>query len=59
MKLQEVRRFAKQLGLETANLTKDELIRAIQVGEGNTPCFGIGKASECGQSMCLWREDCK
>ncbi len=21
--------------------------------------FGIGKASECGQSKCLWREDCK
>ena len=59
MKLQEVRKIAKKMGLETAKLTKDELIRAIQVEEGNILCFGIGKASECGQSMCLWRGDCK
>ena len=58
MKLQEVKRIAKKMGLNTAKLTKDELIRAIQVEEGNVPCFGVGKAAECGQSVCLWREEC-
>jgi len=58
MKLQEVKRIAKKMGLDTAKLTKDELIRAIQVEEGNVPCFGVGKAAECGQPVCLWREDC-
>ena len=58
MKLQEVKRIAKKMGLDPAKLTKDELIRAIQVEEGNVPCFGAGKAAECGQSVCLWREDC-
>jgi hypothetical protein len=58
MKLQEIKKVAKKKGLDTAQVTKDELIRAIQLGEGNVPCFGIGKATECGQSTCLWREDC-
>ena len=58
MKLQEVKRIAKKMGLDTVKLTKDELIRAIQVEEGNIPCFGVVKAAECGQSVCLWREEC-
>jgi hypothetical protein len=58
MKLQEVKRIAKNMGLDAAKLTKDDLIRTIQVKEGNVPCFGVGKAAECGQAVCLWREDC-
>ena len=58
MKLQEVKKIAKTMGMETVKVTKEELIRAIQVEEGNVPCFGTGRVTECGQQSCLWRDDC-
>jgi len=58
MKLQGVKEIARKLGLKTENLKKGELIRSIQTDEGNIPCFGTGKAAECGQSTCCWREGC-
>lgn len=58
MRTQEVKEIARKLGVKTEKLDKGELIRAIQSKEGNTPCFGVGEATECGQSGCLWREDC-
>jgi hypothetical protein len=58
MKLNEVKKIAKVMGLETARVTKEKLVRTIQLEEGNDPCFGTGRATECGQQSCLWREDC-
>ena len=58
MKMQEVKEIAKKWGVKTSKLNKGELIRAIQSEEGNIPCFGIGKATECSQARCPWREDC-
>lgn len=58
MKLNEVKKIAKVMGLETARVTKEKLVRAIQVEEGNDPCFATGRATECGQQSCIWREDC-
>jgi hypothetical protein len=58
MKSQKVKEIAKKLGVKTEKLNNGELIRAIQSKEGNIPCFGIGKSTECGQLECLWREDC-
>lgn len=58
MKLHEVKEIARKQGLKTGNLRKGELIKAIQTCEGNIPCFGTGKVTECGQSTCCWREDC-
>ena len=58
MKTQELKGIAKKLGVKTEKLNKGELIRAIQSEEGNIPCFGTGKVTECGQASCLWREDC-
>lgn len=58
MNTQEVKQIAKKLGVQSAKMNKSELIRAIQTAEGNTPCFGIGNATECGQLTCLWREIC-
>lgn len=58
MKLQEIKEIARKQGLKSGNLKKGELIQAIQTCEGNIPCFGTGKATECGQSTCCWREDC-
>lgn len=59
MKLQEIKLLADKRGIKTGKMKKAELIRAIQFDEGNDPCFDIGNADDCGQSACLWREDCK
>ena len=59
MKLPEVRELAAKRGLKTDKMKKAEVIRAVQVAEGNTACFDTGTATECGQQSCLWREDCK
>lgn len=58
VKIQDIRQIAKQLGVPSAKMNKSELIQAIQSAEGNIPCFDKGKSAECGQSTCLWREDC-
>jgi hypothetical protein len=58
MNIQQIKIIAKEVGVKIANLKKAELIQAIQCAEGNEPCFGTGKAAHCGQSTCLWKEDC-
>lgn len=58
MTLKRIREMARDLGIK--NITrhrKENLIRAIQENEGNSPCFkGI---QGCGESVCLWREECQ
>ena len=58
MKINAIKEIAKQHNLKPGRANKAELIRAIQQAEGNSTCFGRNNASECGQSNCLWREDC-
>jgi len=58
MKLQGIKDIAKQKGVSLGKMNKRDSIRAIQASEGNGPCFGNGRAGECGQADCLWREDC-
>lgn len=53
----EIVRRARALGIKTSRLRKAELIRAIQVAEGNFPCFGTADGF-CDRYDCLWREDC-
>jgi hypothetical protein len=58
MKIQEIRGKAKALALKnTFGLSKAELIRRIQKGEGNFDCFGTAK-DYCDQFECCFREDC-
>lgn len=59
MKTEEIKEIAKQRGVKTGKMKKDEIIRAIQEAEGNPTCFDTGKATGCGQADCLWREDCE
>lgn len=59
MKLEEIKEIAKQHNIKVGKLKKAELIRAIQLSEGNIDCFETGQAAECGEPACLWREDCK
>ena len=57
MKMTDIRKRAKDLGLKTQGFGKVDLIHAIQTSEGNTPCYATGR-KECDQMACSWREDC-
>ena len=57
MTVKELRAIAKDLGIITKNLRKAELIRAIQLAEGNFDCFGTAEGY-CDQLKCLFRKDC-
>ena len=59
MKLAEIKIKAKALGIAPGKLKKAELIRAIQLAEGNPVCFETAQAEACGQTACLWRPDCR
>ena len=58
MDIREIRKIARTMGIGTKGLDKGDLIRAIQVAEGNFDCFGTAIEEVCDQESCLWREDC-
>jgi hypothetical protein len=58
MNMQDIRSIAKEFGLKTGKKTKIDLVRTIQLTEGNFDCFATASAGECDQSGCLWRKDC-
>lgn len=58
MKIDEIKAIARQHQIKIGKATKSDLVRSIQQAEGNTQCFGTNSSMECGQSSCLWREDC-
>lgn len=58
MNMQQIREIAKGHGIRPGSLKKTELVRAVQSAEGNEACFGAGRAEQCGQHDCLWKEDC-
>ncbi len=57
MKMTELRKKAKQLGVKPAKMKKADLIHAIQTAEGFVPCFGTSDGS-CDQFDCCFRTDC-
>lgn len=59
MKLEDIKTKAKSLGISPGKQKKAELIRAIQLAEGNPCCFETEQADICGQNACLWRQDCR
>lgn len=58
MDLQEIKRVAKEKGVNNPADNKTDLIRQIQVAEGYSPCFSTEKRKDCDQMQCLWRGDC-
>lgn len=58
MTLDEIKAIAKQHKIKTGKATKQELVRSIQLDEGNTPCFCTKTSQVCGQGDCLWRKHC-
>jgi hypothetical protein len=58
MKMTDIRKKAKEMGVKAAGMKKVDLIRSIQVAEDNIPCFGTERVQCCGEEGCLWRDDC-
>ena len=57
MKVSELRKMAKVLGVTKMAKAKAELIKQIQRAEGNPDCFGTAE-DFCDQSDCIFIEDC-
>ena len=59
MKINEIRKIAKKMGVNSFGLTKIEIVRKIQEKEGNFQCFATDRIKFCDEINCLWRDDCK
>ncbi len=57
MKVAEVKERAAEMNIKVTGRKKTEMIRSIQVSEGNYPCFKTAEG-QCDQHDCYWREDC-
>ena len=57
LSMSQIRRMAKRLGVNSARLSKTELVRKIQTVEGNFPCFRTAEKT-CDRRDCLWLDDC-
>lgn len=58
MTVTEIRTMARNLGVKNySRFNKADLIRAVQLAEGNSPCYR--QISDCGELDCLWREECQ
>lgn len=58
MNVAQIRSIARKTGVRPLPRNKLALVRAIQTGEGNFPCFGTALDAVCDQQSCLWRGDC-
>lgn len=58
MRVDEVREIAESNKIKPGKLSKTELIKTIQLVEGNFDCFATAHNGECDQLDCLWRADC-
>jgi hypothetical protein len=57
MTIYEIRVIAVNIGIDPKKMNKATLIKAIQVKEGNSPCFKTA-AGHCDRKDCRWRSDC-
>jgi hypothetical protein len=57
MIVKDIKKIAVQKGISPQKMKKAEMIRAIQVQEGNFPCYETAK-DYCDRQDCLWQEDC-
>ena len=58
MQMTEIKTIAKQYGVKISKLKKAELIKQIQLAEGNFDCYATPVNVTCNQEKCLWRSDC-
>jgi hypothetical protein len=59
MNLEEVRAIAKAGGIKVSKVRrKSDLIKTIQLAEGNFDCFASAFEGQCDQMGCCWRAAC-
>jgi hypothetical protein len=58
MKIQEIQKMAKSMGVDPYKKKKADIIRGIQKQENNIDCYGTERMDYCGEDKCLWRRDC-
>ena len=58
MNMKHIRHLAKTFKIEPGHLSKTELIKQIQLAEGNFDCYGSAEDGACDQLDCTWRNDC-
>ena len=58
MIMTNIRTYASLMGINPGKLSKADLIKKIQVEEGNFNCYATASNRKCDQANCLWRGDC-
>jgi hypothetical protein len=58
MNMQDIKTIAKDHGIKPSRMNKVELVKSIQLSEGNFGCFASALDGVCDQYNCLWRDDC-
>ena len=58
MNINEIKRIAKDMGINTYGMKKADAIRSIQRAENNIDCYGTLRVDICNEDACLWRNDC-
>lgn len=58
MNMHEIRAIAKSQKIDTAGLSRIDIIHTLQRKEGNFDCYATASDGVCDQAMCFWREDC-
>ena len=59
MNMTEIKKYAKQKGVNPGQMKKTGLIRAIQAAENNPACYASDRKLNCPETCCLWEKDCK
>lgn len=57
MNIEQLHSIARLHSIDPGELSKGELIKSIQIAEGNFDCYATANG-ECDQAGCLWRDDC-
>lgn len=57
MKIDDIKKRAREIGIEPGKMKKADLIHAIQEAEGNPPSFGNNDGN-CPYADCCWWDDC-
>jgi len=58
MHINVIRKFAKQMNVNTFRMNKTDMIRSVQRAENTFDCFATERVESCNEHACLWREDC-
>jgi len=58
MNMEQIRALANAIGISPGKMVKAEVIKKIQLAEGNFDCYATASSRDCDQAGCCWRDDC-